>query len=92
MYWDWKDVPTSSPCSIVEGVNVLSMEVTNGNAPNIDCIRIIVNENTEPEPEPSDSLIAEGGVKKRDMKRYTDKLSAQIILSDYMSAEKARRK
>ena len=64
MYWDWKDIPTSDPCSIVKGVNVLSMEVTNGNAPNIDCIRIIVNENTEPEPEPSDSLITEGGVKK----------------------------
>ena len=40
----------------------------------------------------AEEYLAEGGVKKRDMKRYTDKLSAQIILSDYMSAEKARRK
>ncbi|MBQ7227784.1 MAG: Holliday junction resolvase RuvX, partial [Clostridia bacterium] len=32
-----------------------------------------------------------GGVKKRDMKNFTDKLSAQIILNDYMTARKARK-
>lgn len=39
----------------------------------------------------AEGYLAEGGVKKRDMKKYTDKLSAQIILSDYMNAAKARR-
>lgn len=36
----------------------------------------------------AEGYLAEGGVKKKDMKRYTDKLSAQIILSDYISAQK----
>ncbi len=39
----------------------------------------------------AEEYLAEGGVKKRDMKKYTDKLSAQIILSDYMSAAKTRK-
>ena len=39
----------------------------------------------------AEEYLAEGGVKKRDMKKYTDKLSAQIILSDYMSASKTRK-
>ncbi len=40
----------------------------------------------------AEEYLAEGGVKKKDMKKYTDKLSAQIILSDYLDAAKARRK
>lgn len=36
----------------------------------------------------AEEYLAMGGVKKKDMKRYTDKLSAQIILSDYISAKK----
>lgn len=39
----------------------------------------------------AEEYLAEGGVKKRDMKKYTDKLSAQIILSDYMSAANTRK-
>jgi len=39
----------------------------------------------------AEEYLAEGVVKKRDMKKYTDKLSAQIILSDYMSAAKTRK-
>ncbi len=31
--------------------------------------------------------LEEGGVKPRDMKKYTDKLSAQIILNDYLNAK-----
>ncbi len=34
----------------------------------------------------AEEYLAMGGVAKRDMKKYTDKLSAQIILNDYMNA------
>lgn len=34
----------------------------------------------------AEEYLAMGGVAKRDMKKYTDKLSAQIILSDYINA------
>ena len=40
----------------------------------------------------AEEYLSEGGVKKKDMKKYTDKLSAQIILTDYMNAAKARRR
>lgn len=40
----------------------------------------------------AEEYLSEGGVSRRDMKKYTDKLSAQIILGDYMNAAKARRK
>lgn len=40
----------------------------------------------------AEEYLAEGGVRKRDMKKYTDKLSAQIILTDYINAAKARRR
>ena len=39
----------------------------------------------------AEDLLALGGVKKRDMKKYTDKLSAQIILNDYIVARKRQR-
>ena len=40
----------------------------------------------------AEEYLAAGGVKKKDMKMYTDKLSAQIILSDYISAKSALRR
>ena len=39
----------------------------------------------------AEEYLAQGGVGKRDMKKYTDKLSAQIILTDYINAKKAGR-
>lgn len=38
----------------------------------------------------AEEYLAMGGVPRRDMKKYTDKLSAQIILNDYMNAAKAQ--
>lgn len=39
----------------------------------------------------AEEYLSEGGIKKKDMKKYTDKLSAQIILNDYMNAKSLRK-
>ncbi len=39
----------------------------------------------------AEEYLAENGIKKRDMKKYTDAASAQIILADYITTKKLRK-